>query len=370
MMRPEVFLYFNGKQEGPFTLVEAQQKWRDYDENPDILYWKPGMDEWSEAKNIFFHEPDKQLTKASNVLVVDDDIIMCEYVAHLLRSQGYTYRVATNVDPACRLVEETGIEKFDCVVTDYQMPGGSGLDFVRWIKQRDEALSTLMLTARGDKDLVKRGLRAGIHDFLEKPVQEDELYGAIRSAVTQTARRREEKTAFLEMISTRLSGQGNLAEEVIASLARRESSVNSLFGKLENIVEYSNRLEQGDVLDGRTRPMKDQNMSGSLKQLSVLDLLHLLIHSGKTGKLKIDGSMALLSDEAHCGYIFLEGGKIVHATYGDETGYEAVRYLLACPSGSFEFYYEERSTVRTIRGDSMTLLLSISSQLDEQKLAF
>lgn len=369
-MRPEVFLFYKGKQEGPYTLMEAQEKWRDYGETNDLLYWKPGMDEWQSAVSVFAQKRTTDLIEAPNILVVDDDVIMCEFVGYLLQQQGYTFSVATDVVPACRLLEETGIDRFDCIVTDYQMPGGTGLDLVRWVKQRDEALNALMLTARGDKDLVKRGLRAGIHDFLEKPVQEDEFYGAIRSAVSHTSRRREEKTAFLEMISSRLSGHGNLAEEVITGLARRESSVNALFGKLDHIVEYSKKLEMGSINDGRTRPMLDQNMTGSLNQLSVLDLLHLLIQSGKTGKLKIDGSTAMISDESHCGYIFLEEGAMIHATYGDEVGINAVRMLLTCPAGTFEFFYQEKPGIKTIAGDSMSLLLMVSAEIDEQKLAF
>lgn len=368
MMRPEVFIFFKGKQEGPFTLVEAQEKWRRYNESAEVLYWKPGMDEWQAAKSLFSHKRTTDLVVPPHVLIVDDDVIMCEFVGYLLREQGYAFDVATDVVPACELIEHQGIDRFDCVVTDYQMPGGTGLDLIRWIKQRDEALNALMLTARGDKELVKRGLRAGIHDFLEKPVQEDEFYAAVKSAVSHTSRRREEKTAFLEMISSKLSGKGDLAEEVITGLARRESSVNAIFGKLDSIVEYSRKLEAADLDDGRTRPMANQNMMGSLSQLSVLDLLHLLIQSGKTGKLKIDGSTSALSHESQCGYIFLEQGSLVHATYGEDIGIEAVRHLLMCPGGTFEFFHMETSSQRSIAGDSMALILMVSAEIDEQKI--
>lgn len=367
-MRPEVFIFYQGKQEGPYTLMEAQEKWRSYQESTEVLYWKPGMDEWQSASTVFAQKRTTDLISPPQLLVVDDDVIMCEFVGYLLREQGYGFEVATDVVPACRLLEERGLDAFDCVVTDYQMPGGTGLDLVRWIKQRDEALNALMLTARGDKELVKRGLRAGIHDFLEKPVQEDEFYGAVKSAVSHTSRRREEKTAFLEMISSRLSGHGNLAEEVITGLARRESSVNAIFGKLDSIVEYSKKLEHAGVEDGRTRPMLDQNMMGSLHQLSILDLLHLLIQSGKTGKLKIDGSTAMVSDEAHCGYIYLVHGALTHAVYGDDRGIDALRHLLSCPAGTFEFCYQETANEKTILGDSMSIILMISAELDEQNL--
>ncbi|NJM55892.1 MAG: response regulator, partial [Verrucomicrobiae bacterium] len=250
---PEVFLYFRGRQEGPLSLLEAQERWAHYQQDPLILYWKPGMESWVSATELFGtpHAPSKAVTP--RILVVDDDVIMTEFITHLLHQEGYAVDVCIDVQPACRTLDQKQIKHFDCIVTDYQMPGGSGLDLVRWIKQRDEGLQILMLTAQDDKELVKKGLRAGIHDFLEKPLQERQFFDAVRSAINQTARRREEKAAFLEMVRGRLTGHGELAEQVITSLANRESSVTSLFTKLDTIVEYSKKLEDPRQAATQTR---------------------------------------------------------------------------------------------------------------------
>jgi anti-sigma regulatory factor (Ser/Thr protein kinase) len=75
------------------------------------------------------------------------------------------------------------------------MPGLSGLDLLAWIREQDPSLATILVTAEGEKSLVAATLRQGATDFLEKPVEADELARSVGKAVDITARRRRFRAA-------------------------------------------------------------------------------------------------------------------------------------------------------------------------------
>ena len=97
---------------------------------------------------------------------------------------------ASSVLEAKNIVLEEGIEAFDCVLTDFNMPEQSGLDLLDWLQIRDVALSTIIVTAIGEKSLVQNSLRQGAVDYLDKPVSPEDLNRALLSGVEQTASRR------------------------------------------------------------------------------------------------------------------------------------------------------------------------------------
>ncbi len=131
------------------------------------------------------------LNRPSRVMVVDDDLICREFLRGALEKNGCTVATAESVDAALKVFATRGIQWFDTVLTDFQMPGLTGLDLVAWMQQQDVPLSSIILTGEGDKQLVKDSLRAGVSDFLEKPVNLPKLFPALTKAVAETHRRRQ-----------------------------------------------------------------------------------------------------------------------------------------------------------------------------------
>jgi serine/threonine protein kinase len=70
------------------------------------------------------------------------------------------------------------------------MPGENGLELTQWIRQQDENLSVVLLTAFDQKEIVKESLRAGVVAFVEKPLQPEAFVAIIRSAVARTLKYR------------------------------------------------------------------------------------------------------------------------------------------------------------------------------------
>lgn len=128
---------------------------------------------------------------AKRVLVVDDDAGIRLLISHHLKKKGYDAVVAAGVNEAQSLFNLNSEARFDAVVTDYLMPDGTGLDLLEWIKQKDASLAAIFVTAVGERDLVKKSLRTGACDFLDKPVQIQLLLQAVAQAIDRTHRQRE-----------------------------------------------------------------------------------------------------------------------------------------------------------------------------------
>jgi two-component system, OmpR family, response regulator CpxR len=116
------------------------------------------------------------------VLVVDDDVELCDLIAEYLRPEGFDVHAVHD--------GETGLERAlagdtDLVVLDMMLPGISGLDVLRKLRERSR-LPVLILTARGqDVDRIV-GLEIGADDYLGKPFNPRELLARIRAILRRT----------------------------------------------------------------------------------------------------------------------------------------------------------------------------------------
>ncbi len=124
------------------------------------------------------------------VLVVDDDSYGLTFFRSSLKLSGYKVVTAISAMEAQEQLEKLGCKMFSAVLTDFRMPERTGIDLLRWIRQKDPSLATIIITAQGEKELVKRSLSEGAVDFVEKPITHQLLREVIAKAVAQTLRMR------------------------------------------------------------------------------------------------------------------------------------------------------------------------------------
>lgn len=124
------------------------------------------------------------------VLMVDDEAVARTLLEYYVRKTGHRAIVAESAAMARRLVGELGPAAIDCVITDYNMPGESGLELLLWIKQNDPALSVIIITATTERETVAATLRGGASDFLDKPITEANLTAALHAGIAATAHQR------------------------------------------------------------------------------------------------------------------------------------------------------------------------------------
>ncbi|MDP9028553.1 MAG: response regulator transcription factor [Actinomycetota bacterium] len=112
------------------------------------------------------------------VLVVDDEVEMAALLARGLVGEGYEVDVAADGIQAMTLAGE---QKYDLAVLDVTMPGMSGFELCRRLRDQVRGIGILLLTARDAVDDRVRGLDAGADDYLTKPFAFAELAARLRA---------------------------------------------------------------------------------------------------------------------------------------------------------------------------------------------
>src|SRR5678809_552380 len=113
------------------------------------------------------------------VLVIDDDVGLCELVGEYLEPEGYAVEAIHNGE---RGVDRALSNEHDLVVLDVMLPGTNGFDVLRRIRARSR-IPVLMLTARGDDVDRIVGLELGADDYLSKPFNPRELVARVRAVL-------------------------------------------------------------------------------------------------------------------------------------------------------------------------------------------
>jgi two-component system, NarL family, invasion response regulator UvrY len=116
------------------------------------------------------------------ILIADDHAIVRRGLKQLLLEE-YPSAVIEEVDDAEGLVNKTLMEKWDIVICDLSMPGRSGLDALRQIKQTSPSLPVLIMSMHPEDQYALRVLKAGASGYLGKDNIHDELISAIRTAM-------------------------------------------------------------------------------------------------------------------------------------------------------------------------------------------
>lgn len=115
-----------------------------------------------------------------NLLVVEDEVRVADFIQRGLKAEGWTVTVASNGESALTMLED---HDFDAVLLDLMLPGKSGQDVCRLMRARRDLTPVLILTALdGVEDLVA-GLKLGADDYLAKPFNFDELIARVQALV-------------------------------------------------------------------------------------------------------------------------------------------------------------------------------------------
>ncbi len=118
------------------------------------------------------------------VLLLDDDAEFRGMVAEELRTAGFAPMEAAAVAEAEALVLH-GMVRFDALILDVTLPDGDGCDLCARLRAARQGMPVLMLTASDAEGDVVRGLEAGAHDYLCKPVRPSVLVARLRAQLRQ-----------------------------------------------------------------------------------------------------------------------------------------------------------------------------------------
>lgn len=118
--------------------------------------------------------------KRKTILVVDDDESLRRVTQMQLEDAGYEVLTASNGEDALRMLDERPLS---LVITDFKMPGLSGLDLLKAARKNFPQTAVLMITAFGTVQSAVEAMKAGAYDYISKPIDYEELVLVVNRAM-------------------------------------------------------------------------------------------------------------------------------------------------------------------------------------------
>ncbi len=177
------------------------------------------------------------------ILIVDDERTLARSIKLFLAEQGYETEVAENADKALDLLDRL---RPDLVFLDVCLPGMSGIDLLKRIKEFDRNIAVIMMTAYGSIEGAVEAVKLGAFDYIKKPVDLDELK-LMADRARETSRLRQELSYYRQ-------------REV------RGLPIKGIIGKCEAIREIIDRVQQIAALE-ETPPILITGETGTGKGL-------------------------------------------------------------------------------------------------------
>ena len=136
----------------------------------------------------------------ANILYVDDEPAIGLVLRDSLERLGHQPSGATNVPEALAVLEKGDI---DLIISDYRMPGMSGLDFLELLRDMGRDIPLIMLTGHATIEHAVSAIKAGAVDYITKPVQTEQLEHAVNQALELTRLKRENEALRREVMEIR-----------------------------------------------------------------------------------------------------------------------------------------------------------------------
>jgi len=199
------------------------------------------------------------------VHVIDDDQALRESLVFLFK----TARIPVKAyESATAFLEDLPRVEGGCVVTDVRMPGISGIDLLKRLRELKNEIPVIVITGHGDVPLAVEAMKHGASDFLEKPFDDELLLAAVRSALSEQAAAQEDQ-ALRATLKQRL-----------ALLSTRERQV------LDGLIAgHPNKTIAYDLgISPRTIEIYRANVMTKMEAASLSELVRMALTAGVLGK--------------------------------------------------------------------------------------
>ncbi len=150
------------------------------------------------------------------VYVIDDDEAVRDSLRFLLNTAGLA---AQTYESATSFLNHLPRVKAGCIVTDVRMPGLSGLDLLRRLKELHSAVPVIVITGHGDVPLAVEAMKSGAADFLEKPFDDEALLAAVNVALRDqgaSAKRDADRVGVMDRLATLTARERQVLEGLVA----------------------------------------------------------------------------------------------------------------------------------------------------------
>jgi two-component system, NtrC family, response regulator PilR len=170
------------------------------------------------------------LREAAHILVVDDEKSLCELLEITFRKEGHRIEVANSVDTAKRKLESA---LYDVIISDIRMPGGTGLDLLKFTKEVAPDSFFILMTALPDLDTAVDALNSGADRFV---IKDHNYVDQLRRAVSEVSEslKWKKEAGYLRRELRRLTGLDNIIGQ--------SPKMKAIFDLIQTIAPQSSRV--------------------------------------------------------------------------------------------------------------------------------
>lgn len=212
------------------------------------------------------------------ILVVDDHLGMRRSLSMMLEAAGH---VAVEAPDGVTALELAGKKPVDLVITDLRMPGLSGIDLLRGLRDAQLQIPVLVITAFGSIASAVEAMRMGAMDYITKPFQEDDLLQRINGALVTQRHMLKAPEGAKETISTTVPGLVYASPEMKAALIKVERIARSDISVL-----IGGETGTGKTQLARLIHKKSARSEGPFLSINCANLSELLLESELFGHVK------------------------------------------------------------------------------------
>lgn len=155
----------------------------------------------------------------SKFLIVEDDTTFAQIIEGFLLKNGFEVLLTSNTKQAYKLVDQ---QDFDLFLVDYRLPDGTGLDILKYAREKGIATPTIVMTSFNDVRTAVKSIQLGAFDYITKPVNPDELLMIIKNSLAK------KESQAVPTDDNFIKGESSVAEKLhghIALVAPTDMSV-------------------------------------------------------------------------------------------------------------------------------------------------
>ena len=186
-----------------------------------------------------------------NLLVVDDEPGMREFLEIMLRKEEYNVKVASNGEEAIEMLQK---ESFDLAIVDIQMPGINGIEVLKSTREHHPNTTVIMITAFASHESAIEAMKLGAYDYITKPFKIDEIKLVISKALDKKN---------LEQENTRLKKELE-SKYGFENIIGTSSAIKQIFALIKRVSELKvNVLITGESGTGKELVARAIHYSGN-----------------------------------------------------------------------------------------------------------
>jgi PAS domain S-box-containing protein len=200
---------------------------------------------------------------AVHVLHVDDQQPLRELAAEALErvDDDLTVHTAASGDAGLEIL---AAEPIECIVSDYEMPGMDGLEFLAAVRERDPEVPFILFTGRGSEQIASEAISAGVTDYLQKETGTDQ-YTVLANRIENAVEQRQNRQRLDEL----RQGYRTLIERStdLITVLDEDQTVRYQSPALGSLLGYDPRAVLGDVASEYVHPADRNELVGAFEEI-------------------------------------------------------------------------------------------------------